>query len=70
METTLREVRLVEAAKRLRCSYARVLDLVLRGKLAGRQTEGRRWLVSASDVEKLAKHLRRENDRKADASSA
>ena len=56
---TLQEIRLVEAAQRLSLSYAKCLDLVLRGKLAGRQTEGRRWLVSASDVERLAEHLRR-----------
>lgn len=65
METTLREVRLVEAAKRLRCSYARVLDLVLRGKLAGRQADGRRWMVSESDVERLAN----ENSRQAELAS-
>ena len=67
---TLQEIRLVEAAQRLSLPYARTLNLVLRGKLAGRQVDGRHWLVSAFDVEKLAKHLRRENDRKADASSA
>lgn len=55
METTLREVRLVEAAQRLRLPYGKILDLVLRGEIAGRQTTGRRWMVSESDVERLAK---------------
>ena len=65
METPLREVRLIEAAQRLRLGYGVCLDLVLRGKLAGRQTAGRRGMVSESDVERLAN----ENSRQAELAS-
>ena len=57
MKNRPQEVRLVEAAQLLKLPYTVTLNLVLRGKLTGRQNDGRHWYVTIESVTRYIAEL-------------